>query len=436
MLTFTGGPAHRLCDGVSRRDFLQLGALGLGGLTLADLLRLRAHGAAEASHKAVISVYLPGGPSHLDMYDLKPAAPVEFRGEFKPIRTNVPGLDVCELMPLHAKMADKFAVLRGLETIDIHDPRMLLTGFAPRARRPVFGSVISRLRPGGALPPYVALGGENGADPGDPAYLGTAHKPFTLGGPGMANLTLVRGVSPEQLADRKRLLASFDALRRDVETRPGELAGLDAFTARALETITSSKVRDAFDVRKEPARVRERYGKATRLLQALRLVQAGVSVVTLSAAGTVFPGGDWDTHAGTDQRSETNFQNLRRKLPPYDQAVHALVTDLYERGLDKDVCVVIWGEFGRTPKINKNGGRDHWPPAGFVVFAGGGLKMGQVIGDTGPRAERARGTHYGPQNVLATLYRALGIDPSRTLPDHTGRPMYLLDERAPIAELV
>jgi uncharacterized protein (DUF1501 family) len=200
--------------------------------------------------------------------------------------------------------------------------------------------------------------------------------------------------------------------------------------------ISTPKAREAFDIRREPEAVRNKYGKASRFLLARRLVEAGVSVVTLSAAGTIFPGGDWDTHAGTDQRSETNFGNLRRKLPEYDNAVHALVTDLHERGLDKDVAVVVWGEFGRTPKINKTGGRDHWAPAGNVLIAGGGLKMGQVIGDTGPKAERSRTTVYTPQNVLSTLYRVLGIDPGMTLPDFSGRPMYLLDEREPITELV
>jgi hypothetical protein len=342
-------------------------------------------------------------------------------------------------MPLHTKIADKMAVVRNLETLDMHSPHMLLTGFPTKPRRPVFGSVASRVQLGrgaNGMPPYVALNGENSSDPGDPAYLGTAHKPFTPGGQGLNNLSLVRDVSAEQLADRKKLLQSFDSLRREVEVRPGEISGLDAFTERALETITSPRVRDAFDVRKEPEALRQRYGKAMRFLQARRLVEAGVSVVTLSAAGTIFPGGDWDTHAGDDQRRETNFDNLRRKLPVYDQAVHTLVTDLYERGLEKDVLVLIWGEFGRTPRINKNGGRDHWAPAGFVVFVGGGLRMGQVIGDTGVRAERSRSTPNTPQSVLSTVYHVLGIDPATTLPDFNGRPMYVLDEREPIRELL
>ncbi len=444
MLTFLES-SHRPCDGISRREFFQIGALGLGSLTLADLFRLRARGAVEekSKPKSVIMIYLPGGPSHIDMYDLKPNAPVEIRGEFKPIPTTVPGFDICELMPLQAKIADKFSMVRGLQSLDTHSAEMLMRGtLGGPVKRPVFGSVVSRMRGGtgpAGMPQYVALGGENGADPGDPSYLGAAHKSFGGGGGGLGSLSLVRGVNSAQLADRKKLLQSFDSLNRELDTRAGDMAGLDTFHARALEMISSTKVRDAFDVNKEPLRIREKYGKnAERFLRARRLVEAGVSVVTLSAAGTMFPGGDWDTHAGTDQKSETNFGNLRRKLPEYDRAVHALLTDIYDRGLDQDVAVVVWGEFGRTPKINKNGGRDHWAPAGNVLIAGGGLKMGQVIGDTGPKAERdrSRSTPYTPQNVLATLYRILGIDPETTVPDFSGRPMYLLDEREPIAELV
>jgi len=441
MLTFLES-SHRPCDGIVRREFFKVGALGLGALGLADLLHLRALGATDekATPKSVIMVYLPGGPSHIDMYDLKPDAPVEVRGEFKPIQTNVPGLDICELMPLQAKIADKFAIVRGLQSVDTHSAEMLMRGtLGGPMKRPVFGSVVSRMRGGAGangMPHYVALGGENGADPGDPSYLGAAHKPFG-GGQAMSNLSLNKSVSPNQLTDRKQLLKAFDTLNRDIDTRAGDIGGMDTFNSRALEIISSTKVRDAFDINKEPQNIRDKYGKsATRFLQARRLVEAGVSVVTCSAAGTMFPGGDWDTHAGTDQRSETNFQNLRRKLPEYDKAVHALVTDIYERGLDKDVAVVIWGEFGRTPKINKTGGRDHWAPAGNVLIAGGGLKMGQVIGDTGSKAERSKTTVYTPSHVLATLYRVLGIDPETTLPDFTGRPIYLLDDRESIAELV
>jgi uncharacterized protein (DUF1501 family) len=202
--------------------------------------------------------------------------------------------------------------------------------------------------------------------------------------------------------------------------------------------ITSTKVREAFDVSKEPKELQDRYGKGKRLLQALRLARAGVSVVTVSVAGTVVPVGDWDSHGKNDGRKLGIFEDYRQRLPVYDQIIHTFITDIYERGFDKDTCVVIWGEFGRTPKINKDGGRDHWAPAGWVQFIGGGFKMGQVVGDTGTKGERdrSRSTPYTPANVLATLYRHLGIDPETTLPDFTGRPMYLLDEREPISEIM
>ena len=435
------GSDYRVCDGVRRRDFLKIGALGLGGLTLADVLRLRAQGSEEtrSSAKSVIMVYLPGGPSHIDMYDLKPDAPEEYRGEFRPIRTNVPGLDVCELMPLHCRIADKMTVIRGLQTVDTHSAELLMRGTMSTPRRPVFGSVVSRMTPGGTrngMPHYVALGGENGVDPADPAYLGMAYRPFTHSGAGMQNLQLAPEVTLDRLNDRRTLLRSFDDVRREIDDATSYSAGLDAFTAQAFDMIASPRTRDAFDIGREPQAVRDRYGPAGRLLLALRLVQAGVSVVTVSLAGTVVPSGDWDTHAGADQRNESNFDALRKKLPIYDQAIHALVTDLYDRGLDRDVTVVVWGEFGRTPRINRTGGRDHWAPAGFVVVAGGGYRMGQVIGDTGPRAERVtNAVPYTPANLLATLYTGLGIDPGHTLPDLNGRPMYLLDDRRVIEEL-
>ena len=382
-------------------------------------------------------VYLPGGPSHIDMYDLKPNAPAEIRGEFKPIKTNVAGIDVCELMPGQAKIADKYSIVNGIQSVDTHSAELLMRGhLGGPIRRPVFGSVVSKLRGGCAedgMPHYVALGGENGSDPSDPSYLGTAHRPFSSGR--LENLRLVKDVSPERLVDRKKLLNTFDTLNRNIDP---QLAGMDAFTARALDMITSPRVREAFDVSKEPKELRDKYGKGTRLLQALRLATAGVSVVTVSVAGTVVPVGDWDTHGKNDGRRFGIFEDYKQRLPVYDEIITAFITDMYQRGLDKDICVVIWGEFGRTPKINKDGGRDHWAPSGYVQVIGGGLQMGQVMGDTGLKGERerARSTPYTPANVLATLYHLLGIDPALTLPDHSGRPMYLLDDREKIEELL
>jgi uncharacterized protein (DUF1501 family) len=444
MLTFLQGakPSKTMCDGIGRRDFLRVGGLGLAGLTMADLLRAKAaQGAAgdKIGHKSVIIIFLPGGPSHLDMYDLKPDAPKEIRGEFNPIKTNVPGIDICELMPRQAKIADKYAIVRGVQSVDTHSAYTMMTGYSGGMKRPVFGSIVSKIMGSGGngMPPYVALGGENSSDPGTPEYLGAAHRPFNSGGQGLSNLGVQPGMTLDRLNDRKALLSGLDNLRRDMDDARGTLAGVDAFTARALDMITTNRVRDAFDVNKEPEKNRERYGRtAGRFVLARRLAEAGVSCVTLSCGGTIVPGADWDTHGKNDGRTETNWENLRRKLPVYDQAVAALISDIHEKGLEKQIAVAVFGEFGRTPRINKDGGRDHWAPAGFVLFSGGGLKSGLVVGDTGRTGDRSTGRIYTAQNVLSTLYHVLGIDPETTLPDHFGRPIYLLDEREPIAELV
>ena len=439
MLNLFGPSAGKLCDGVTRRGFLKAGALGVGGLTLADLLRLRANGAADAgsTDKAVIMVYLNGGPSHMDMYDLKPDAPVEYRGEFKPIRTNVPGFDLCELMPLQARIADKLAVVRNMKFEQQgHTAPELYTGFL-RGNRPAFGSVVSKLRHDAGvhtpLPPYVYLGDANHV--GHPGFLGKAHEAY-IPGPKAANLGPPTGIPVERIDDRRRLLARFDSVRRDLDDGRGSMAGMDAFTAQALEMITTTKARDAFDVSKEPQRIRDLYGKGTEYLLARRLVEAGVPVVTITPQNHDVPkdcNGQWDHH-------DHIFRCLRAILPHYDRSIYALVSDLAQRGRDRDVLVVVWGEMGRTPRVGTqrgtSGGRDHWPQSGFALLSGGGLEMGQVVGETDPKGERPKGEPYTPQNVLATIYRFLGIDPATTLPDHTGRPIYLLDDRRPIAELI
>jgi hypothetical protein len=449
MLTFYSRRTGRMCDGVSRRDFLRIGALSAGGLTLADVWRLRAE--TGAAPKSVIMVYLPGGPSHIDMYDLKPDAPREYRGDFNPIQTNVPGIQVCEHMPLHAKIADKFAIVRGLKTQGNHDPTELLTGIPAAAsgqigtvRRPALGCVLSKLRGSdGPVPPYVSTSDhrllQSYDDPEEPAYLGSAHRPFSVKGQVMKNLAPLPEISLERLEDRKTLRQSFDTLQRELDTSDKKLAGMESFTARALQMIASSAVRDALDLSREPDKGRDKYGPAgLDLLRARRLVEAGVSVVSVAARFSVRIGGGindpggWDTHGH-------NFELLRAKLPIYDQAVAALLADLCERGLDRDVAVVIWGEFGRTPKIGPVDGdnRGHWPEAGCALLAGGGMKMGQVIGETDARAERPRFKPYRPQDVLATLYRVLGIDPHTTaLTDHSGRPQYLIDRGQEIAALL
>ena len=454
MLTLHGANSARFCDRLSRRNFLKLGSLALGGLTLADLLRLRAQGKAEDRSKAVIFVYLWGGPSHIDTYDTKPDAPVEYRGEFKTIQTNVPGFDLCELMPLQAKIADKLALIRNMKfNPNFHDPVELFSGFrkpaeGTEARRPDFGSVVSKLRSGLGprdLPAYVSLDKTAAFEfKNGPAYLGLAHKAF-MPGSKMESLALPRGVTLERLHDREVLLRSFDQMRRELDSSQGNMAGMDSFTAQALEMITSTRARDAFDVSREPEPLRARYGdgEATRLLQARRLVEAGVPVVTLTFGGVVtvpnckdnISASSWDTH-------QQGFPCLRAKLPRLDQAIYALITDLHDRGLDKDVTVMIGGEMGRSPQVGKGGcgaspdGRGHWTQAGFCLISGGGLQMGQVIGRTDKRAERPVGNPYTPQNVLASLYRAMGINLATTaFPDHSGRPIHLLDDCEPVTEL-
>jgi hypothetical protein len=421
MLTFFGR-RRRFCDGISRRDFLRVGALSVGGLTMADLLRRQAVAAAgPAPGKSVIMVFLHGGPSHLDMYDMKARAPAEFRGEFQPIASNVSGMDCCELMPRQAQIMDRLAILRGLHFVEEHSAHSLWTGFPERVNRPAFGSVVSYLKGRqDGLPPYVSLMNQPLSE--NPAYCGTAHRPFVTSGPGLDDLSLTAGISLDRLRNRKQLLGSLDTIRRDVDYR-GALAGLDTYTVRALDMVASSKSREAFDVQQEPTAVREKYGKENEdFLRARRLVESGISVVTLVVGG-------WDTHSD-------NFNSMRRLLPRLDQGVHALVTDLDERGLSRDVAVVVWGEFGRTPRVNATAGRDHWPRAGFALLAGGKFQKGQIIGETDRRGEAPVGLSMTSSHVLTSLYQHLGIDPALTIPDHNGRPTYLLDQRDPVPGLI
>ena len=454
MLTFPD-PADRGTGRPTRRSFLRLGALslgGLGGLTLADVLRLRAESPAPGARrpKSVIMIHLSGGPSHIDMYDMKPAAPLEYRGEFRPIRTNVPGIEICELMPGQAEIADKFTILRGVQLAHLHTANEFYSGYpwqdSPpasvpgEAQRPAVGSVVSRLRgSAGGIPPYVSL--NNKTDWEQAYYAGLEHGPFRVGGGGgggvesLNNMSLPEGVSPQRLDRRKDLLRAFDNLRRDLDTR-GVFPGIDAFQDRAMQMVASGKVREAFDLEQEPASVRARYGEGPVqhgshpgpvLLQARRLVEAGVSVVT----ACVYGAGPWDTH-------NHNFRILRELLPPLDQSLTALVRDLDERGLLEDVAILMGGEFGRTPRIGDQSpdGRGHWPDAGFLWLAGGGLKVGQILGGTDARGEQVIGTPIRYQRVLATLYHLLGIDPGVTLRDYNGRPQYLLEEREPVDGLL
>ena len=414
---------------MDRRNFLSIGAFG-AGLTLADVLRAKAASTPSlaASPKAAVMVYLPGGPSHIDTYDPKPDAPAEFRGEFKPIPTSVPGVRICEHLPLTAKLFDKLAVVRSLASSDEHSDSLVMTGFTERVNRaaaqgqhPSFGAVVSKMRGDTAdVPPFVSLRGMSiGTEPG---FLGVTHRPFTADGPGLRNLRPAGGVSAERMDDRRDLLASFDGTRREIDAS-GAMQGMDAFSQRAFDMIASGAARKALDLKNEEPRVRDRYTGVEQFLTARRLVEAGVGCVTLSYGG-------WDTHG-------SNFKTLRRQLPGLDRGVANLVEDLHERGMQDDVVVVVWGEFGRTPKINgSDGGRDHWSPVMSALVAGGGLKMGQAIGASSARGEYPKDRPYKVPHMLATLYRAIGIDPATTFPSGSGRPMYVLDDRDVVTELV
>lgn len=423
------GSKQRFCDGINRRNFLKIGAFG-AGLSLTDLLRLRAGAAAPSkgsSSKSAIMIYLPGGPPHLDMYDLKPDAPKEFRGEFNPIPTNVPGVQICELFPRQAKIWDKLAVIRSCIGTNEHSDSAVMTGYSEQINRtqhhPSLGSVISKLRGPGAgdIPPYVSLRGMSlGQEPG---FLGVAHRAFTPNGPGVENLRLANGVSADRLEDRKNLLAGFDTVRRDIDAT-GTMKGLDAFASRAFDMVTSGAVRRALDLSREDPKVRDRYKGVEMFLTARRLVEAGVGCVSLSYGG-------WDLHSN-------NFKECRRQLPHLDRGIANLIEDLHDRGMEDDVATFMAGEFGRSPKIsmNDNGGRDHWPQVMSVLVAGGGLKMGQAIGTTSARAEYPKDRPYQVPQVLSTIYHALGIDPSQTFADGSGRPRYILDDRDPVSELL
>ena len=441
------GAANRFCDGLSRRRFLKLGGLALGGLSLTEVLQAEAASDATSrtrgAHKSTIMVYLSGGLAHQDSFDLKPNAPAEVRGEFRPISTSVPGIEVCELLPRLAQRMERLAVIRSIVGLrDEHTSFQNLTGYpmdlSLREGKPNFGSVIARVQ-GAAdeiMPPFVDLFPTMQHRPYNSAragLLGRTYDGVKADGDDLTNMTL-RGISLDRLGDRRQLLDSFDAFRRQVEAQ--ELTGVDASYRRAFDVLTSRRLLDAFDLDREDPRLRDRYGRGSsahqgdgaplwndQLLLARRLVEAGVRCVTVAY-------GFWDTHGN-------NFNHLRGNLPVFDQGVASLVDDLHERGLDRDVTVVVWGEFGRTPKINKDAGRDHWPRVSGALLFGGGLRTGQVIGSTDKLAGAAveRPVHY--QDVLATIYQRMGIDPHLTLPDRADRPTPLLPDTArPIAELM
>jgi hypothetical protein len=445
---------HRL----SRRSFLQIGALGMGGLTLPRLLRAEAARGTRSSQKSVILIYLVGGPPHQDMFDLKPDAPKEVAGPWRPIATNVNGIQICEAFPLLAKNMDKLAIVRSLVGNQAgHDAIQVFNGRHPSKPKPSggwpqFGSVVSKLQGSvdPATPPFISLcytcthGPYN--EPG-PGFLGAAQTPFRPMGPGRDDMVL-NGVSVERLGDRKQLLKSFDTIRRDVDAAR-TMHGMDAFSQQAFGLLTSSKFAEALDLSKEDVRIVDRYGTGDpnihmdgngaprvpqSLLMARRLIEAGARVVTLNYS-------KWDWHGGRNAEGRANnsiFLREEEDFPVFDRCVSALVEDLHVRGLDQDCSVVIMGEFGRTPKISAQVGRDHWPQVNCALLAGGGMKLGQVIGATDRIAGEATRRPVAFGELFATLYKNMGIDANQAMvTDLNGRPQFIVEDNAqPMPELV
>ncbi len=434
------GPGRRYCDGVSRRSFLQIGGLAVGGLTLADVLRAESASSTRSGHKAVIMVYLSGGLPHQDTFDLKPHAPREVRGEFKPIPTVVPGIEICEHLPKLAAVMDKCSLVRSIVgQRDEHSSFQNLTGYTmgdvERNQYPNFGSAVARVL--GAVdpmtPPFVDLFPKMQHRPYNSCgagYLGSAYNQVRADGEDLASMKL-RFIESPQFQNRQQLLSQLDAFRRAADVRPVDNVAENY--RRAFDVLTSSKIVDALDVTKADPKVRERYGLGSskhlgdgaplwndQLLIARRLVEAGVRVVTVAY-------GFWDTHGN-------NFGHMKQHLPTVDAGLSALIQDLHDRGLDQDVSLVVWGEFGHTPKINNNAGRDHWAPVQSALFAGGGLRMGQTIGSTDKDAAYAadRPIHY--RDVLATIYHNLGIDPHEYVRDMNDRPVMLLPEECRVVK--
>ncbi|HEX5106011.1 MAG TPA: DUF1501 domain-containing protein [Pirellulaceae bacterium] len=439
------------CDGWKRRDFLKIGGMVMGGLSLPQLLSAEAQAGIGQSHKAIVNVFLPGGPAHQDFWDIKVDAPAEIRGEFQPIKTNVSGIEIGEIFPKIAAIADKCVFIRTMVgATGGHDAYQCMTGRplnpAPAGGWPAAGAWVSKLKGpvNNTIPPHLSMCYKTDHAPwgydGDGGFLGIAHAPFKLvGGKSETSKTenmVLNGITLDRLGDRTGLLGSFDKFRRDLDTS-GKMKGLDTFTQQAVGILTSSTLADALDISKEDPALVEKYGKGDpkfrddgapklteNFLIARRLVEAGARVVSLNFSR-------WDHHG-------QNFKAIRDDGPLLDRATAALITDLHERGLDKDVSVVVWGEFGRTPKINGSAGRDHWPQVSCALLACGGMRTGQVIGATNRLGEHAVERPVSFQEVWATLYHNLGLNLRAIREfDLRGRPQYLVDEGVePLKEVI
>lgn len=430
------------CEGFYRRDFLKIGVAGLCGLGLPDLLRLEARAAGERKPQAhsVILVWLAGGPATIDMWDLKPAAPEGIRGQFKPIPTAAPGVQICEHLPKTAAVADQLTVVRSLyHTIPSHGPAtvFMTTGNkpTPALQYPALGSLAMKLLPvAKGVPPYVAFNELRGGAAGQAGYLGTAYNPFVVEGAGggrnaklrVRGISLPNGFTLDELADRDALLKGFDNGLRALDQSADLVDGLDAFHKQALDILRSDRTKKAFNLDEEPKAVHDHYGLTAfgrGALAARRLVEAGVRFVTLSLGG-------WDTHG-------RNFDKLSKQLlPQLDQTLSALVGDLAERGQLGRTIVYCAGEFGRTPRVNKNAGRDHWARSMAAVLAGGGFKQGYVHGSTDAQGMAPAAEPCTPDDLAATIFHGLGIDPHTELTTPTGRPVQLFREGRVVEKLL
>ena len=428
---------------VGRREFMKIGSLA--GLSLAEVLWLQATcAAATESTKDVncIFLFVLGGMPHQDMWDLKPDAPAEVRGDFKPIHTNAPGVTISDVLPRMAKVADKFAILRSMTHGDSDHGRgfhMMMTGKKAGVgdfngnqnnnQHPCFGSMIARLGKTGALPPYISL--PNFLNSGGPSFLGPSYGPFVIeadpAAPDFAvrDITLPTSVSSERSRRRQQALREINRLEKRVEQVSRQVRSLDAFYEKAYRLMTSKAAKEAFDIKREPAKVRERYGMSSIgqcSLLARRMVEAGCRFVSIE-------NGHWDTH-------RKNTWSLREVLcPPFDQGVSALLDDLSERGMLDSTLVVVTTEFGRTPRINQLAGRDHWPNAFSVLMAGAGIKGGQTIGASDKQAGEVADRPITPQDLGATILKVMGIDPKKVMYTPLGRPVPLVDAGKPIKEL-
>ena len=455
MLSFHGQP-QRFCDGYTRREMLQVGCTGMAGLALPSLLRAEAEAGIGSSEKSMIHIVLPGGPPHTDMFDMKPNAPDFIRGEFKPISTQVAGIQYCELLPKLAAIADKLAVVRSIGNwTGAHGVGKLATGggasLAQLGGRPSQSAIVSKLKGSidGTIPPSILIhhGGGSGDANYDPTgFLGQRYAAFQPNG--SLSRLMKLGISRDRLANRQRLAQSLDNMRREADAT-GVIAATDTYTQRAFDILFSSKLSGALSINDEPPEVIERYGAQVGqwghtmamkagdygsdnqdLIRARRLIEAGGRMVSVFW-------GHWDTHWN-------NFPCLREMLPAFDAGLSALVTDLIDRGLYENTAIVVWGEFGRTPRIyidpatNGGGpGRGHHPAAGMAMILGGGMRMGQMIGETDKHGATQKRRRLEMQNVLATMYHHIGLDPRTTqIIDPAGRPQYLIEHNQPIRELI